>query len=115
MFLNSVFVGAFVAGLLVCLIEALDPAKRRRALHNAGLIVVMGLLLLFFELHKLLPNVPIQIWRILQVSLITVLVLSFCIRDLWAGIPWRQAMYRNRGVLALTVIASLMLVFGLVA
>jgi hypothetical protein len=112
MLFNVLFLILFVVALGTCLVIAVrQPTKRRLALRNAAYIAVMGLVLGGIELAEGFPQVADRVWGPLFLCFILLAGLRYFARDLWAGIPWREAVAKNRG--GLTVTASIAIVAGL--
>ncbi len=110
--INVFLLVVFVAALGGCLVIAVrQPVKRRLALRSAGYIAVMGLVVGGIELAQRFPQAADRVWGPLFFCFIFLAGLRYFARDLWAGIPWREAVAKNRG--GLTITASIAIVAGL--
>jgi hypothetical protein len=95
----SAFVYAILGvGLSASLVIAVTrPDRRRRALRAAGGIAVLGLLFAAFEF--LVPRIPARVMYPLVLCLFMLTGPAFLGCDLVAGLPWREAVTKNRGAL----------------
>ena len=92
----SAFIYALTGVLLsACLAMAVKPDRRRRALRAAGKIFLLGLLFAAYEF--LLPQIPGRVMYPLVLCLFMLAGPAFLGCDLVAGLPWREAVAKNRG------------------
>lgn len=111
----SVLVYAPIGVLIsACLVMAIKPDRRRRALRAAGIIFLFGLLFAAYEF--LVPQIPERVMRPLVLCLFIIAGPAFLGCDLVAGIPWREAVAKNRRGLVFSagmgIIGLLALVMG---
>lgn len=92
-----------IVPLAICLAVSLaiaiwQPVMRSRALRIAGILSL--LVLTFVVTDGKGFQAAAQPWAVLGFVLIIMCALAFFVRDLRAGVPWREAISTNRGVLA---------------
>ncbi|MCK9375989.1 MAG: hypothetical protein M0P73_07555 [Syntrophobacterales bacterium] len=111
----SVLIYALTGVLLsACVAMAVKPDRRRRALRAARIIFLLGLLFAAYEF--LVPQIPERVMRPLVFCLFLIAGPAFLGCDLAAGLPWRQALAKNRGGLVFSagwgIIGLLAMVMG---